>query len=87
VVPELVITEACSIQGANKNGKASDGRSYIECAESDEIKGLLQYIAMNHYVLMHALLIVNIASNILFSCCCTCVHLTLIYFELSTSCQ
>ena len=29
-------------QGAKKSGKAPDGRSYLDCAESDEIKALLK---------------------------------------------
>ncbi|XP_067655210.1 myotrophin-like [Haliotis asinina] len=28
-------------KGAKKNGKAPDGKSYLECAETDEIKSLL----------------------------------------------
>ncbi|XP_065912767.1 myotrophin-like [Dysidea avara] len=28
-------------KGANKNGKSPDGKSYVECAESDEVKQML----------------------------------------------
>jgi len=29
-------------KGASKSGSAPDGRSYVECAESDEVKALLK---------------------------------------------
>ena len=31
-----------NVQGASRNGKAPDGLSYIDCAESEEIKALLR---------------------------------------------
>jgi len=31
-----------NMQGASRNGKAPDGSSYIDCAESEEIKALLR---------------------------------------------
>jgi len=31
-----------NVQGASRNGKAPDGSSYIDCAESEEIKALLR---------------------------------------------
>lgn len=39
------------LQGASKTGKAPDGSSYIDCAESDEVKALLKWsLTFNHYL-------------------------------------
>ena len=42
VVSAKVLQNLCYTQGASRNGKAPDGSSYIDCAESDEVKALLK---------------------------------------------
>ena len=40
--PEKIVILFVYLQGAKKDGKAPDGTSYMDCAETDDIKVLLR---------------------------------------------
>ena len=51
--PSLSLSLSLSLQGASKNGKAPDGSSYLDCAESDEVKALLKWPLLDPTPLTH----------------------------------